>query len=208
MSGSIRRRQTVFRTWWLLVLVAALATLGACGDGDGDGGGEGGGSGAPSEAPEGYRVVRHPGAEVAVPDDWEPVDEPVMTEGDPDAVELEPQGLTGVSLGAWLWRHDAEVPEGFIEVPVNEMVVSLYGTPGYEELRNERVEIAGAEEAHLVEVRAQGTALDGEPEVFFTYVSARAADGSVMVLRLAGPREHVSTEAVETALDTFRVTDG
>lgn len=203
-------RHTLLRTTLsLLAILAGMVTLGACGDGgSGSAGGDGNRGDSTADVPEGFRIARHPAAEIALPADWTPADEPVMAEADPDALELGPPGLTDLSLGVWLWRYDTEVPEGFPGAPLDEQVVGLLGMPGYEELRNEAFEVAGADEAHILQAKGQATALEGEPVVHFTYVSARAADGSMMVLRLAGPRDDLPEDLVGKVLDTFRVIDG
>lgn len=191
---------------WAL-LVAALLVLGACGGaGDNPGGnGEDDGEGGSAVAvPDGYQLVRHPSAEVALPDGWVAVDDRAMEEADADAVELAPPSLAEHHLGAWLWQYEDDAREGLIAAPISAQVTTLYGSPGFEELRNEPIEVDGADEAHVIEAKARATALEGEPEVFFTYVSARSGS-TVMVLRLAGPKEEVSTEVVETALDTLRL---
>jgi len=60
-----------------MAVVLAGAGLAGCG-------------GSPAASPpEGYKVIRHPSAEVAVPDDWDQLEERELDEADPEAVELQ-----------------------------------------------------------------------------------------------------------------------
>jgi hypothetical protein len=192
-----RPRESHVRTSVLTLGAVGLLLLTAC-DGGSDGGGE-------TTVPEGYQLISHPDAEVAVPEDWSLVDDPPLAEADADAVEVAPPDVPGgVQLGASLWRYSEPVPEGATVAAANNLAASLLGAPGYEELRREPVDVAGSDEAHLIQVRVEATALGGA-ETIATYVVARLDASTAVALRLLGPEEYVPAEAVDVALETFRV---
>lgn len=78
---------------------------------------------------------------------------------------------------------------------------------GSEQTRREAADVAGSDDASLIEVRAPSPPLDGQ-EVRGTYVAARAEDGVSLVVRLLGPTYVLPDELVDDIVGSIEVTGG
>jgi hypothetical protein len=151
--------------------------------------------------PEGYQLVEHPLAVVAVPDTW-------TTRGtdlpDPDAVQLQvPEVDEELQVGGAVYRHDdaADSAEGVALVTLEAL---LQAAQEREQTERREVRIDGADDAFLLQAQAPSSLFD-EP-VRFTVIAARDGDGAPVVVRLLGTEEHVPDDVIETVLETMRVT--
>jgi hypothetical protein len=151
--------------------------------------------------PEGYQLVEHPLAEVAVPASWTTRSTDL---DDPEAVQLQvPEVDDEIPVGAAVYQRGASAPhaEG-----VAGVVIAALTTPaqGAEQTDRREVMVDGAEDAYLLQWQAPSSLFD-QP-VRFTVIAARTGDGVPAVVRLIGTEEHIPDEVIETVLDTMRVT--
>lgn len=164
-----------------------------------------GGGGA--EVPDGYQVVEHPRGSVAVPSEWEAADDaPGIDDVDPAAVRYQvPGSPEQLQIGATIFA----VPSagGTSEAAAVQYSLPMVNLDDSEQTRREPTEVAGTDDATLIEVRAPAPALDGQ-EVRGTYVSARAEDGVSLVVRLLGPTDVLTDDVVEDILGSIEVTGG
>lgn len=164
-----------------------------------------GGPQAPA-APEGFVVVEHPEAMVAVPESWTAVDPRDFVKADPDYVELEiadhpPDGRFGARLG----HYDRTMGRTFssAESPVL-LNVNNYSMDR-EQLRREEVELAGATEGFLLQIAADSQFVE-EP-VRVTFVSGLREDGAVIMMTIAGTESQIPDDVIATMVSTFTLTD-
>lgn len=156
--------------------------------------------------PAGFQLVRHPSAYAFLPADWKVLEEPPLAALDPDAVELvTPDAPEDVQVGASLWRYDRPTEEGRAWSPIDKLVLEWRNAPDYRVLRREPLEVTGTTDGYIIQARATAAAMEGKPEIFMTY-AAGYVDGSVMVLQIVGPRDMITPDEVETAVDSFTIT--
>lgn len=170
------------------VALSLLVLLTAC---------SGGGSSA-SEVPDGYQLVEHPDVSFAVPDSWE-AGTSDMVDVDPESLQYGPADAPVDAVGALVFRAvDEADPEGLATV---NMAVLTQNAEGAEQTRREFVEVAGADEAFLLQSVAQSEPLGGE--VRMTYVTAQVGEDQVVAVRLIGTEEQFSDDDLQVLLDTM-----
>lgn len=175
----------------LLLLVLAVVTA-ACSSG--------------ADVPDGYTLVSHPAAQVAVPADWTAGDPGDLQDADPDAVDRRVPGVD-LPLGLQLWHFGASAT-GEDEVydsasgPANVLAATL--PPDREQTRSETIAIPGAVDGHLLQVVADSPALGGE--VRATYVVALRDNGAAVMLQLLGTEAQIPDEMIDQIVATFRLT--
>jgi hypothetical protein len=160
-------------------------------------------SGASEEAavPEGYQLVEHPLAEVALPATWTPRSTELE---DPEAIQLQvPEVDEEIQVGAAVYQRGESAPhaEGVAGVVIAALTTRAEGA---EQTDRREVMVDGAQDAYLMQWQAPSALFD-EP-VRFTVIAARTGDGEPVVVRLIGTEEHLPDDVIETALDTMRVT--
>jgi hypothetical protein len=151
--------------------------------------------------PEGYQLIEHPLAKIAVPDTWTPRSTDLA---DPDAVQLQvPDVDEEIQVGAAIYQRGESAPdaEGVALVTMESL---LAPAEGREQTDRREVSVTGAEEAFLLQAEAPSSLFD-QP-VRFTVIAAMTGDGEPVVVRLLGTEEHISDEVIATLLDTMRVT--
>ena len=166
------------------------------------------GCGAAEESaapPDGYRLLDHPVAEVGVPEGWGGGHDEALLEADPEvAVAVHPDA-DELHVGASLWRYSE--PVATAEEAVSVMAGQLSMAPGHEQHERRSLEVAGSEDAFLVQLSIEAPALDGQT-VYFTYVGAMYDNEHAVLMRLVGPEDLITEQMVEVALESMRVKDG
>lgn len=161
---------------------------------------------ADADAPEGFAIVAHPEARVAMPDDWTEGDPGDLVDADPDIVDRRiPDAPDDQAFGARLDHYDRTEEATFASAEDPALLQAGLLPPDQEQTRREEVDIAGAEEGFLLQVEAESTLVD-EP-VRFTYVVGLRADGAAFLLSIVGTAEQVPDDVIATMVDTFTLTE-
>ncbi len=155
--------------------------------------------------PDDYRLLEHQVAAVGVPDDWDDGDDETLLEADPDAVVAEHPDAEELHVGASLWRYSE--PVSTAEEAVSVMAGQLSVAPGHEQHERRSLEVAGSDDAFLIQLSIEAPALDGQT-VFFTYAGAMYDNEHAVLMRLVGPEDLITEQMVEVALETLRVDGG
>lgn len=164
------------------------------------------GSDETAEAPDGFRLIEHPEAVVAVPDAWTDGDPGEFLDADPDYVELtiaDPpdDGRFGARLGHYDRTQERTFRDA--EDPVS-LDVGVY-PQDREQLRRESIEIDGADEGFLLQIQADSPVVD-EP-VRVTFVSGLREDGAVILLTITGTASQIPDDVIATMVDSLTLTE-
>jgi hypothetical protein len=160
-----------------------------------------------AEIPDGFQVVEHPHGSVALPSDWElAADAPLIEDVDPEAVRYQIPGLPEeLQIGGTVFA--VPIAPGTSESAAIQYSRPMVSLPGSEQTRREPIDVAGTDDATIIEVRAPSPPLDGR-EVRGTYVAATAEEGISLVVRLLGPTDVLTDELVDDIIGSIDVSGG
>lgn len=214
----IRSARGVAPTAIVLVAIVALVTACTSEDAEPDPSGTAAATGSSSpttsegavaddatDAPDGFTIVSHPEARVAMPDDWTEGDPGDLVEADPDIVDRRIPAPDDQPFGARLNHYDRTEERTFDSAEEPALLQAGLLPPEQEQTRREEVEVAGAAEGFLLQVEADSTLVD-QP-VRFTYVVGLREDGAAFLLSIVGTAEQVPDDVVSTMVDTFALTE-
>lgn len=173
--------------------VVAVAVLAGCS------------GGATAEVPDGYQLIEHPQASVAIPEAWSRTEKAQVLKAEPEAaVYVEDDAPEGMALGASLWRYSEPMPPQGASVALRLILAEFLGLPGFEELSNEPIEVTGADDAQMVVARLDAPEELGGFPVRTVFIGAQDGD-RVMIFRLIGDDDTFTDEDVAVARRTLRV---